>query len=284
MAGQSTPIGEVSAYNDADSLYITVSIEGTYAKDWFIRKNHLYTGEKSQTEGIRNPAPGKFPYSNDVVSSNNTGVQEYTYAVKITDVLTNWGEFDIALHADVVRVATDAQGNIIFDADGRASVVQSEGAWGEGDRFTLKCSWAMHFSYTIQDCTVSCDPSWARNVTVINQGAENYDVEYSLSNDGIRVGNVKVNRGGNGTITVTYTIDDAFVADFDFNKVGAYYSTASLDVVNKSLFDGDHNTIGNPRILTSRVGSGAGKWEVTFNNTPDTSYLTLVADVKGACN
>jgi hypothetical protein len=285
MAGQNIPVGEVSAYNDDENLYITISIEDDYADDWFIRKTHLYTGEKHATEGMRNPAPGRFPYSNDVISENNTGVQEYTYIIPTADLI-NWGEFDIALHADVVKVATGANGEILFNEYGKATVIQSEGAWAEGDRFTLKGNWAMYFSYSIQDCTTTCDPIWARNVTIASNGAIEHDVEYNVNNNGITVGSVKVSRGGNstnGSVTVTFTINDEFAGEINYNKVGTHYSTTPLTSVDKTLFDGGHTTVGNTKILTSKVGPGAGKWEVEYSGVPATSYLTLFADLSGAC-
>lgn len=69
--------------------------------------------------------------------------------------LISWkggGEFDTALHAAIVRVETDDNDNVIFyngDSDemvesthenAMAKIIQSEGAWGDGDRFNLRAT------------------------------------------------------------------------------------------------------------------------------------------------
>jgi hypothetical protein len=284
MAGQTLEVGTVTAYNDEENFYITITID---KDDWFIRKTHLYVGERTSTEGIRNPAPGKFPYFNDVVSENNTGIQIYSYVIEKGEeninFLKNWGEFDIALHADLVRVAIDENGNPILNEDNKASVLQYEGAWAAGERFTLKGSWATYFSYSWQSCEDVCDPTWAKNVTVESNGDAYLEIEYTLSNKGIRVGEVKVLRTGgasNRKIKVTFDIDEDFEDEFDFNKIGIHYSTSLLEEVDKSLFVGGHNLSGNTIILTQQVNK---KWEYEFENVSSSAYLTLFADIKGAC-
>lgn len=178
IAGQHTVVGEVSAYNDKDKLYITITTDGS----WYIRKTHLYTGERSQTEGIKNPAPGRFPYSYDASSLNNYGVQEYTYEVD-AEGLKGWGEFDIAIHADVVQVAVNTDGSPKLDSNGNATIMRSEGAWGQGSRFTLKGSWAMFFTYSLQDCIDICTGTWFRKMSRRNDNALNVDFDFSDSEE-----------------------------------------------------------------------------------------------------
>lgn len=283
MAGQTIPVGDVSVYNDADNLYITVSIEGAHAKDWFIRKTHLFVGEQSATMGIKNPAPGKFPYSNDVISANNTGVQEYTYTVPAAD-LANWGQFDIAIHAEVARVATDAGGNIILDGNGMASVVQSEGAWGQGRKFsdlsnTKSSNWAMYFSYQLQTCNLKCNRSWFRIVSRNNNGeiTEEFDFnEFDLVADKKVVGTATYRRdrtGGSGqnpvyAITIKFEITEA---GYGFDEFSAIYKNTDMAGLSREDFEGSIRT----------EGEGG---TITFQNiTGGTYWLGLYSKISGSC-
>jgi hypothetical protein len=276
MAGQNIPVGEVTAYNDEDNLYITVSIEGAYAKDWFIRKSHLYVGERDQTEGIKNPAPGKFPYQNDVVSDNNTGVQEHTYVIP-AEPLKTWGEFDIALHVDVVRVALDGD-NIAFDSNGMATVVQREGAWGEGTRFTMKGNWAMFFTYTLQDCEVLCNDTWFRVVTKDGNGSpETEEIVFDLLDGNKKVGKVVYKRTGNSTsgkIEAVFSIYEDLKEDYYFEEFSAIYRTTSLPESGLTRED---------FVSNMKFDSEGGKIEFS-NIVGSLYYLGLYTKITGKCN
>jgi hypothetical protein len=284
MAGQSIPIGEVSAYNDNDSLYITISIEGGYAKNWFIRKASLYMGEHSSTTGMKNPAPGKFPEVNDFPSTNNTGVQVHTFSFSKTPLL-NWGEFDIALYADVVRVAIDADDNIIY-TDGMASVVQNEGAWGEGHKFSAlpnikSNNWAMYFCYQLQACNTTCSPSWFRIVTRSNNGEiiEEIDFnEYDISKDEKIVGKVTYRRQNDNTTSPhTYRI----TAIFEITETGYTYDEFSAIHSNSAI------PTGITRSSFSSFRTDATGGTITFSGIPQTEgtyWLGLYAKITGSCD
>jgi len=128
-AGQNITVGNVSVWNDDDTLYVRYLTTG----DWVINESHLAVEEDEadipQT-GNGNPKPGKFAYSNE------TATGDYTYKIpKTWDVDTN---VSIAAHAEVV----------VLNETG--AVIQEETAWGEGDQFNVGRNWAMYFNYTIQ--------------------------------------------------------------------------------------------------------------------------------------
>lgn len=266
-AGKTIPVGEVSAYNDKENLYVTISIEGDYANDWFIRKTHLYIGKVSldfatgvgKKKDIINPAPGKFPFFNEVASENPTGIQEYTYTIPIgeDEYLKDYGDFDIAVHADVVQVA-----NIQYNSDGiaiSADVVRSEGAWADGTEFSSKGNWATYFNISVQDCLNSCNPDWYRNDNKISSNTEEIlTVEYALNSNGIEVGNVEIKRGGSKSSGFKFTITFAPNTGYDFVEIGA-----AVTAISNPLFDKS-----NLNIVTSKVD---GKWVILIQNAEHTS-------------
>jgi hypothetical protein len=288
-AGQHIPVGEVSVYNDAEDLHITLSIEGDYTADWFIRKSHLFVGLAGSTGDIKNPAPGKFPYSHEEPSNNVLGIQEYTYSIPLNS-FEDWtpgAEFDIALHAEVVRVT-----NVVYDngVPVSATVAQNEGAWGEGRRFTIKGSWAMNFQYTIQDCLSLCDRSWMRISEGSGNGNTNSDFnddpepvfEFDINVANNRVGRAQFQRtltrvGGVVTgayITVRFSITDG-IGEISFEEFSTYFSPSpgspeAAQFEANRRFDQDGGEI----ILT---GSG-----IPTGNSAS-YYVGLYAKVSGPC-
>jgi hypothetical protein len=283
IAGQHTVVGEVSAYNDKDKLYITITTDGS----WYIRKTHLYTGERSQTDGIKNPAPGRFPYSYDATSLNNYGVQEYTYEVD-AEGLKGWGEFDIAIHADVVQVAVNPDGSPKLDINGNATIMRSEGAWGQGSRFTLKGSWAMFFTYSLQDCIDICTGTWFRKVSGASNGTQqvNFDFEESVESEEYELfdgptlvarASVRRNRSGSPTtvqairITVQFSIMEE---GYTFEEFGSVFRTTSItDELNREFFTGN--------IFTDPLGKEILYTDEGTREKP--FHLALYAKVTGVC-
>ena len=239
LAGQTIPVGEVTVFNDDEKFYVTVSIEkgdGFDNGDWFIQKIHGYFGsvevdfladpKGKQKKGIINPAPGKFPISESISLDYSVADQEFTYELAIDDYLKDMGEFDVAIHAEVVRVEN------IRDEDGVtvADIVQSESAWGEGQRFNqgTQGNWSMYMSYAIQECEVNCDANWSRSFEMFGQ--RNADLtepviqaEYFINNaaSGV-VGTVIVTREGEfqgNNKQYTFTADFIPADGYSFHEV-----------------------------------------------------------------
>ncbi|MFC4872505.1 hypothetical protein [Negadavirga shengliensis] len=267
LAGKDIPVGEVSAYNDSDNLYITVSIEGDYLQDWFIRKLHMYIGQVSvdfsqkvgKKNEIVNPAPGKFPFSTEVPADNPTGIQEFTWTLPLGEDMIDFGEFDIAVHADVVKVD-----NVEYDEHDdavSAEVVQSEGAWAAGEAFSQKGNWAMYFSFAVTECGEDCNPEWRREVTVSQNGRfspeeeDDLEVTYQINGaNGGRVGEALVRRtgsAGNPNFTVEFTPDSEY--DFEALEVCVY----DLD--------------GNGEVCSTEATFSEGVYVIGINNAPRTA-------------
>lgn len=124
IAGQEIDVGNVSVWNDVDTLY--VKFETT--DSWYLNETHVAVGTSvdaiPQKNG--NPIPGKFEYKNESFTN------EYTYAIPLTGAQ----ELIIAAHAEV----------LLLDENG--VVVQEETAWGDGADFEGR-NWAMYFIYPI---------------------------------------------------------------------------------------------------------------------------------------
>lgn len=139
LAGQTIASGTVTVSNDENTTCITYETSG----DWVILETHLHIADSK--EGIPqtrkgNPKVGNFDYG-DTFSQ---GVTSAEYCFNTQDLLADIGSSDecfvLAAHAVVARV----------DNDG--NVIQTETAWGNGDRFTDKGSWATLFDYCVQPC------------------------------------------------------------------------------------------------------------------------------------
>jgi hypothetical protein len=128
-ADQNITVGNVSVWNDADTLYVMFLTTG----EWVINESHLAVENSSadipQT-GNGNPKPGKFAYSNE------TPTQDYTYQIPNTWEVDE--PVSIAAHAEVV----------VLNETG--AVIQDETAWGNGTDFNERRNWGMFFTYTIQ--------------------------------------------------------------------------------------------------------------------------------------
>ncbi|SIS64259.1 hypothetical protein SAMN05421761_102294 [Belliella pelovolcani] len=283
LAGQKTPIGEVTVFNTEDEFYVTVSIEkgeGFDNGDWFLQHIQIYAGQTSVDfvakgkNKIVNPAPGKFPINEVVPVDFSVADQEYTYKLTISEELRGMGEFDVAVHASVINVTE-------FNEDRTEAVsYKTEGAWAEGQAFNSdgKGNWAMFMSYSIQTCAVSCTDTWFRSVTRSNNGeaSEEFESDKFLLMDGTNVvgqATYKRDRDGGTGQNPIYKIEVKFEvldAAYSFDEWGTFYSSSAISGLNRDSFND---------IRTTETGG-----TVTFTNiTEDLYYLGLYAKITGKC-
>ena len=278
MAGQTMEIGKVTTYNDENNLYVTLSIEGAYLNDWYIKESHLYIGERSTTLTLKNPSPGQFPYAFDAVASGSL-VQEHTFTIPAwvttaegqVNLIERWGAFDVALHADVVQM----------DEEGRQ--LKKEGAWGAGAKFSdldnIKSNnWAMYFGYEWQDC-VQCDPTFVKASRKFvghgknNQGADNqtYNIDFTIDGETVTVGEVEIKytalkNDNTREVIVNFTVDKE---GYTLEEASAYISGSAIGSIDRSLFQ--------PKLISK------GKWQIAFNNITSAQYVAVYAKVGGVC-
>lgn len=141
IAGQDDDIGTVTVEQteEGGSLFITYTTTG----DWYMTETHLHVAEDCSDipqTGSGNPKVGNFEFS----ATHDPPVQEYTVEVPLDSDWEPGDDLCIAAHADVF---CDINDNGVFDAD----VDREETAWGEGELFTQRGNWAMHFDYQVCD-------------------------------------------------------------------------------------------------------------------------------------
>lgn len=129
LAGQSTNVGTVTVWNDADNVYVHYQFTGDYK----LKKTHLFVGACSAipVNNSGNPRIGQYPYQ---TTHGTTGVSSYTYTIPKSS-LPATGCLCVSAHAEVVGY--NASGQLIF----------SETGWGQGEQVTDGGSWAMKFGY-----------------------------------------------------------------------------------------------------------------------------------------
>lgn len=130
IAGQDEVIGTITVSEDGDDIEVTYSLDS----GWSMTESHLHLatdcGDIPQT-GSGNPKVGRFEFSRDY----DPAVRMDTYVVdQAAQGFVDDDELCIAAHAAVVSDSGD-----------------EETAWGEGERFTERGNWAMHFSYEVCD-------------------------------------------------------------------------------------------------------------------------------------
>jgi hypothetical protein len=239
MAGQNIPVGEVTVFNDGDVMYVTVSIEkgeGFDQGDWFIRKIHGYFGQVESDfvtkgkKGMRNPAPGQFPINETITLDYGNANQEFTYELEISDFLRDLGEFDVAIHAEVVKV-TDIDYN-----NNTATIVKQESAWAGDQLFNPSGTgnWATFISYTVQDCAVACQDEWLRYTSYTDDGATGEENEETVESESFIVKDVgfvefqrvRTNLAGSArryTITIDYSIFPELISQgYSFESFTAF--------------------------------------------------------------
>lgn len=139
VAGQTVDAGTVTVEQVApgDPLLVTYTTTG----DWYMTETHLHVAEDCggvpQT-GSGNPKVGRFEFT----TTHAPAVQEYTVEVPLDATWASADTLCVAAHAAVFQ---DANDNGTFESD----VDRAETAWGEGERFTERGNWAMHFEYEV---------------------------------------------------------------------------------------------------------------------------------------
>ncbi len=303
MAGQHIPVGEVTVFNEGDVMYVTVSIEkgeGFDNGDWFITKIHGFFGQVETDfatkgkKGMRNPAPGQFPISETIVLDYGNANQEFTYELAISDFLRDLGEFDVAIHAEVVRVENIREEGGVMVAD----IKQKEGAWAGNKLFNPSGTgnWATYMSYSIQPCAVACTDEWKRNESYFDDtttGIENEETvesgEFIIKDVGVvEFKRVRTNAGGNNrryTITIDYYILPELIGKgYSFQEFTAY-TTGRLenngDFIATKTIGGDEDephTSGQIVLEYTLTDAGGNQGQ---NNT---YWQGFVAKLNGMCN
>jgi hypothetical protein len=271
IAGQHHNIGSINISNDEENLYVNYTTTG----DWYMIETHLLVGSVA---GIKNPAPGQFPYSDD----HDPAVQSFTYTIPLADL----GEtFDVAAHAAVVRVNEDGE------------VLQGETAWGEGPRFTPRGNWAMYTSYTVQECDDNGDPepcvpeegtAWGDGDRYTSQG--NW-ATYTVYNDGFGGEEKTVNliTGADNQVigTVHFSAPDfnpeTSIAEVTITITMTTDCWSFRDVAENVKIEGYWtNPSGNPQVgLFSFKGNASGD---SFSITvPEYNIYGVHVDVLNSC-
>jgi hypothetical protein len=125
MAGQHTEMGEVIVTNDDKYLYV----EFVAYEPWVIVETHVAVSDS--LDGIPQTKKG------------NPKIGNFEYSIDSFIDLGDWPcgtDLYIAAHAVVQML--DENGNVIDE----------QTAWGEGEPFNDKGSWAMYFMHTVQCC------------------------------------------------------------------------------------------------------------------------------------
>ncbi len=127
MAGQTTNVGTITVWNDANYVYVYYQFSGNYKT----KQTHLFVGACSAipVNNSGNPRIGQYPYA---VNHGTAGVSSYTYAIPRTSLPL--GCLCISAHAEVIAPGF------------------SETGWGQGSQINDGGSWAMKFDYCQEDC------------------------------------------------------------------------------------------------------------------------------------
>jgi len=139
IAGQDEEIGTVTVIEDEGAISVTYTLD----EGWHMTESHLHLAEDCDDipqTGPGNPKVGQFEYG----MPYDPSVQADTIVV---DRTSGWDAEDtlcVAAHAAVFK---DTNGDGLYDPD----VDREETAWGEGERFTDRGSWAMRFRYEVCD-------------------------------------------------------------------------------------------------------------------------------------
>ena len=144
LAGGQHHAGEVCV--DDDGEYLTVTL--TTAEAWLLAASHIaVSADEPGTgqwldQGWQNragiPAPGRFPYGQ---SHDPDADESVTISIALGDIAADLGPGDtlyLAAHADVQKEVED-------------DLRIQDGAWAAGELFRDRGSWAMWFTYVLQD-------------------------------------------------------------------------------------------------------------------------------------
>lgn len=144
VAGQNITIGTVCIEVINDSVVVTYAISTSAAADgWRIKSTSFWTGthvEDMPQNKKGNPVIGKFPYKS--LSPLSSLVTSYIQLIPLLNLsfacpADKDVDFYAAAHADVVKI------------DSGGAIVQTETAWGDGQRLVTQGNWGMYFTYTL---------------------------------------------------------------------------------------------------------------------------------------
>lgn len=144
LADQTIPVGSIRVGNDQDNLYVIYET----SSDWPMWQTSLFVGD--DVEGVPtnkngNPKVGQFPFTSD----HSPATTQVVWKVPADQVPS--GSAIIAAYAQV------------GPEDAR------EGAWAEGPPITQGRSWAMYFTYDLQECAVTEVGSQGGTVATLGQ-------------------------------------------------------------------------------------------------------------------
>jgi hypothetical protein len=130
IAGQRYDAGDIKIYFDASNLYV----EYQASINWRLRETHLFVGNQSMIPITRYGSANSalFPVSETFQGGSDIAIYSFPRAGLPKC-------FTIAAYAEVQRLQNGV-------------VVQSEVAWGEGDRFHPS-DWGMSFDVCQSDCS-----------------------------------------------------------------------------------------------------------------------------------
>lgn len=137
IAGQNEEVGTITILEDGDDISVTYTLE----EGWYMTESHLHIAEDCDSipqTGSGNPKVGRFEYGKPYDSP----VQADTIVVSQE---SGWDAEDLLCVAAHAAVFKDTNDNEVYDSD----VDREETAWGEGERFTERGNWAMHFEYEV---------------------------------------------------------------------------------------------------------------------------------------
>jgi len=153
IAGQHYLVGQVSLWNDTETLWVEYVLLDDTEYDWYLTEAHLYIG----LDKPKKPAPGKFPYKKEFDSE----VDCYLFEVELDE---DW-------HCDTVYVATHAT----IEADGAGSETAWGGQWNDGEptyEFGWGKRWGGYFSFDLMP-TIALPDFWIR-YHASHYGAQSY--------------------------------------------------------------------------------------------------------------
>jgi hypothetical protein len=143
IAGQHHDAGDVCVLVDGASLVITYTMQN----GWVLGEAHTWSGTSvldmpQSSKG--HPKIGNFPDN----SGSITGATSYT----VSFLLSDFGLAGDEVECDPVTFFVAAHAVVLKDSDGDGAYEGSETAWGAGERFVPRGTWATYFSGELQ-CT-----------------------------------------------------------------------------------------------------------------------------------
>jgi hypothetical protein len=238
MAGQHINVGTVCYDVVGSDLKVTYTTTG----NWFINETHLWVGTSLANmpqNGAGNPQIGRFPYK-----ASNLSVQTYTFT--IPTYMLGLTSCPYAFYAAAHAVVQQKYGS---------TVVQTETAWGKGERMVSRGSWAMYSNVYI-DCpggggaggSITCETAYALGDKTLNSFLSTQRWGWQITFDGA-FGTYAIYAGAgqnninNGTLVGYLTVV----------RVGDYVNV-SYDMLNGYGLNETHLYVGSSYVTTVANG------------------------------